>query len=64
MERREKQARHTRRRWALLGRGNRLGRKPRANNAYFRALKRSPKDAVDTGNPLHYDDFPSDAPLA
>ena len=38
MERREKQARHTRRRWALLGRENRLGRKPRANNRHFRDM--------------------------
>ena len=27
-------------------------RKPRANNAYFRALRSHPKDAVDAGNPL------------
>jgi hypothetical protein len=34
------------------GRENRIERKPRANNTYFRAMKRSPNDAVDTGNPL------------
>jgi hypothetical protein len=41
-----------------------MKRKPRANNTCFRALRRHPKDAVDAGNPLHYNDFPSDAPLA
>ena len=49
---------------ANLRGGDGINRKPRANNRLFRALRGHPKDAVDTGNPLHYDDFPSDAPLA